>query len=50
MGLLARGLKHSDVRRGMSLVKPKSVKQLDSIRAQVRNMMIITTRFIIFTP
>ena len=50
VGLLARGLKQSEVRRGMSEVKPKPVEQLDSSRAQVRNMMINTTRFIIFTP
>ena len=50
MGLLARGLKQSDVRRGMCVVKPKSVKQHDSFRAQVRNMMSNTTRFIIFIP
>merc|ERR1719508_160700 len=35
MGLLARGLKQSDVRRGMCVVKPKSVKQHDSFSAQV---------------
>merc|ERR1719318_1209568 len=35
MGLLARGLKQTDVRRGMCVVKPKSVKQHDSFRAQV---------------
>jgi len=35
MGLLARGLKQSDVRRGMCVVKPKSVKQHDNFRAQV---------------
>jgi len=35
MGLLARGLKQDDVRRGMAVVKPKSVKQCDNFRAQV---------------
>jgi len=35
MGVLARGLKQNDVRRGMCLVKPKSVKQHDSFQAQV---------------
>merc|ERR1719221_1710563 len=35
MGLLARGLKQDDVRRGMCVVKPKSVKQCDNFRAQV---------------
>eukprot|EP00092_Neocalanus_flemingeri_P001049 GFUD01001119.1.p1 GENE.GFUD01001119.1~~GFUD01001119.1.p1 ORF type:complete len:483 (-),score=152.01 GFUD01001119.1:123-1394(-) len=35
MGLLARGLKQTDVRRGMCVVKPKSVKQHDSFQAQV---------------
>jgi translation elongation factor EF-Tu-like GTPase len=49
VGLLATGLKQSEVRRGMSKVKPKSVEQLNSSTAQVRNMMINTTRSIIFT-
>jgi len=35
MGVLARGLKQTDVRRGMCLVKPKSAKQHDNFRAQV---------------
>ena len=35
MGLLARGLKKDDVRRGMCVVKPKSAKQHDSFKAQV---------------
>jgi len=35
MGVLARGLKKEDVRRGMCVVKPKSVKQHDSFKAQV---------------
>jgi len=35
MGVLARGIKQNDVRRGMCVVKPKSVKQHDSFRAQV---------------
>merc|ERR1719264_1956753 len=35
MGLLARGLKQTDVRRGMCVVKPKSVKQHNNFRAQV---------------
>ena len=50
MGLLARGLKQSDVRRGMCVVKPKTVKQHDSFRAQVRNIIVNTTWFTIFTP
>ena len=39
MGLLARGLKQSDVRRGMCGVTLKTVKQHDSFRAQMMNMM-----------
>jgi len=35
MGLLARGLKSTDVRRGMCVVKPKSIGQCDSFEAQV---------------
>jgi len=35
MGVLARGIKKDDVRRGMCLVKPGTVKQCDSFRAQV---------------
>jgi len=35
MGVLARGVKHTDVRRGMCVVKPKSIKQQDNFRAQV---------------
>ena len=35
MGLLARGLKQTDVRRGMCVVKLKSVNQRDSSRTQV---------------
>merc|ERR1711892_1645604 len=35
MGLLARGLKQDDVRRGMCGVKPKRVKQCDNFTAQV---------------
>merc|ERR550519_372104 len=35
MGLLARGIKQQDVKRGMCLVKPKSVKQCDNFKAQV---------------
>merc|ERR1712098_730733 len=38
MGVLARGIKASDVRRGMCVVKPKSVKQHDSVEAQVYMM------------
>ena len=48
MGLLARGLKQSDVRRGMCVVKPKSVKQHDSFSAQVRDVMYILFLTIIF--
>ena len=35
MGVLARGVKHTEVRRGMCVVKPKSIKQQDNFRAQV---------------
>ena len=35
MGLLARGVKHTDVRRGMCVVKPKSIKQHNNFQAQV---------------
>jgi len=35
MGMLARGIKHTDVRRGMCVVKPKSIKQHNNFRAQV---------------
>ena len=35
MGILARGIKQSDVHRGMVLVKPKSIKQCDQVKAQV---------------
>jgi len=35
MGVLARGIKQQDVRRGMCVVKPKSAKQRDHFRAQV---------------
>jgi len=35
MGVLARGIKKEDVRRGMCVVKPGSVKQCDNFRAQV---------------
>jgi len=35
MGLLARGIKSQDVKRGMCVVKPKSMKQADHIKAQV---------------
>ena len=51
MGLLARGLKLSDVRRDMwVVVKFKTVKQNNSFRAQVRNMRRNATRFISYTP
>ena len=40
MGLLVRGLKQTDVRRSMCVIKPKSVKQHDIFRTQVRSMMI----------
>ena len=36
MGVLARGIKKGDVRRGMCVVKPKSVKQCDYFKAQVQ--------------
>lgn len=35
MGVLARGIKQGDVRRGMCIVKPGSIKQCDNFRAQV---------------
>jgi elongation factor Tu len=35
MGILVRGLKRDDVRRGMCAVKPGSVKQHDSVKAQI---------------
>ncbi|XP_040583054.1 elongation factor Tu [Lepeophtheirus salmonis] len=35
MGILARGVKKDDVRRGMVVAKPNSVKQVDHIKAQV---------------
>jgi len=35
MGVLARGIKHTDVRRGMCVVKPKSIKQHNNFTAQV---------------
>lgn len=35
MGVLARGIKQSDAKRGMCMVKPKSVKQCDNFKAQV---------------
>eukprot|EP00088_Acartia_fossae_P041768 TRINITY_DN436_c0_g1_i2.p1 TRINITY_DN436_c0_g1~~TRINITY_DN436_c0_g1_i2.p1 ORF type:complete len:474 (-),score=150.00 TRINITY_DN436_c0_g1_i2:23-1408(-) len=35
MGVLARGIKKDDVRRGMCMVKPGSVKQCDHIQAQI---------------
>lgn len=35
MGLLVRGLKKDDVRRGMAAVKPGSVQQRDNFKAQV---------------
>merc|ERR1712002_810905 len=35
MGVLARGLKKDDIRRGMVLAKPNSIKQCDHFEAQV---------------
>nr|ACO11326.1 Elongation factor Tu, mitochondrial precursor [Caligus rogercresseyi] len=35
MGVLARGVKKDEVRRGMVVAKPKSVSQVDHIKAQV---------------
>ena len=37
MGLLARGIKKEDVRRGMCLIKPRSIKQCDNFTAQVKH-------------
>ena len=42
MGMLARGIKHTDVRRGMCVVKPKSIKQHNNFRAQVRQNLMFT--------
>ncbi len=42
MGMLARGIKHTDVRRGMCVVKPKSIKQHNNFRAQVSPALIHT--------
>jgi translation elongation factor EF-Tu-like GTPase len=50
MGLLARVLKLSDVRRDMWVVKFKTVKQNNSFRTQVRNIRRNATRFINYTP
>ena len=41
MGMLARGIKHTDVRRGMCVVKPKSIKQHNNFRAQVHSCSFI---------
>ena len=49
MDLLARGLKLSDVRRDMWVVKFKTVKQNNRFRAQLRNMRRNATRFISYT-
>jgi len=35
MGVLARGIKQKDVRRGMCVVKPGSIKQCDNFQAQI---------------
>ncbi len=35
MGVLIRGLKRDDVRRGMVVVKPGSIKQQDHVQAQI---------------
>ena len=50
MGLLARGLKLSEVRRDKWVVKFKTVEQNNSFRAQVRNMRRNAPRFISYTP
>ena len=50
MGLLARGLKLSEVRRDMWVVKFKTVEQNNSFRAHVRNMRRNAPRFISYTP
>ena len=51
MGMLARGIKHTDVRRGMCVVKPKSIKQHNNFRAQVclRIVFIIRTYHDLFS-
>ena len=36
MGILLRGVKKDDVRRGMCVAKPGTVKQYDHFEAQVR--------------
>jgi elongation factor Tu len=35
MGVLLRGLKKDDIRRGMCVAKPGTIKQHDKIEAQV---------------
>ena len=44
MGMLARGIKHTDVRRGMCVVKPKSIKQHNNFRAQVCLRIVLINR------
>jgi translation elongation factor EF-Tu-like GTPase len=36
MGILLRGVKKDDVRRGMAVAKPGTVKQHDNFEAQVK--------------
>ena len=35
MGILARGIKKDDVKRGMCVGKPGTLKQCDQVKAQV---------------
>ena len=38
MGLLARGIKKDDVKRGMCVGKPGTLKQCDQFKAQVASL------------
>lgn len=40
LGALIRGIKRDDVRRGMIMCKPGSMKPLDHIESQVKNCII----------
>ena len=37
MGILSKGIKKNDVRRGMAVIKPGTFKQHDKLEAQVNN-------------
>ena len=45
MGVLARGIKKDDVRRGMCLLKPGTIKQCDNFRAQVKYLYLLKGEF-----